>query len=335
MKTRHKKQIAWSQRKGANAKLKLLSGFLMLMIIAFALPVLGAMIQDPTSIVLSGKLMAGPIILFSMASIGNIDDVSDSETTGSMIAYKVWLLETCDIDDTVSFPKPNAARQVADIPLKPGRYMHYFEAHDVPTDNSTGEKGDITIDATNTIVIVMGGNRDKLLDFIEDKAGCRFIVFLAEVDSDAIFMQGTYGKPMIMKAYDRKNDKEARAVTYTFENKTMSQPKRYIGAIVREDAVSVATDATELAITSNDRYSLPIDNTAPKALATVSGIAAADYGRYITIYGTGGANAHTIADNASFVLTDGATWTANAGSRITFRIQDSSTLTEIERVQTA
>lgn len=307
----------------------------MVMLVALAIPSLGFMIQEPASIEFSGKMMAGPLILFSMGAIGNIDDVSDSETTGSMIAYKVWLLETCDIDDSVPFPKPNAARQVADIPLKAGKYMHYFEAHDVPTDNSTGEKGDITIEATNTFVMIMGGNRDKLLDYIEKKAGGKFILFFSEVDSDDVFMHGTYGKPMILKAYDRKNDKEARAVTYTFENKTMRQPKRYIGAIVREDAVSVATDATELAITANDRYELPNDNTAPKALTTVSGIASADYGRYITLYGTGGANAHTIADNTAYILVDGTTWTANAGSRITFRIQDSSTLVEVDRVQTA
>jgi len=334
MKKLHKKQIAWSQQKVANAKLKYLSMFLMVMLVAIAIPSLGFMIQEPASIEFTGKMMAGPIILFSMASIGNVDDVSDKETAANKIACKVWLVETCDIDDTVPFPQPNAARQVSDVPMKAGRYMYYFEAHDVPTDNSTGEKGDITIDATNTFVIVMGGNRDKLLDFIEQKAGGKFVVIYQEVDSGEYFIQGTYGRPMVLKAYDRKKDKEATAVTYTFENKTIQQPKKYIGAIVRQDPVAVATDATDLAITANDRYELPNDNTAPKALATVSSIAPADYGRYITVYGTGGANAHTIADNAAYVLVDGATWTGNAGSRITFRIQDSGTLVEIDRVQT-
>lgn len=334
MKKLHKKQIAWSQKKVTNAKLKLLSGFLMIILVALAIPSLGFMIQEPESIAFAGKMMAGPIILFSMAAIGNIDDVSDSETVGSMIAYKVWLLETCDIDDTTPFPKPNASREVADITLKSGRFMHYFEAHDIPTDNSTGEKGDITIDATNTFVMIMGGNRDKLLDFIENKAGSKFIIFFKEVEADTVYMHGTYGKPMVLKSYDRKNDKDARAVTFTFENKTMRQPKKYIGTIVRQNPVTVATDATDLAIEANGRYELPNDNTASKALATVSNIAPADKGRTITLYGTGGTHPHTIADNAVYVLEDGATWTAKPGSRITFRILDTSTLVEIDRVQT-
>lgn len=44
----------------------------------------------------------------------------------------------------------------------------------------------------------------------------------------------------------------------------------------------------------------------------------------------------TIEENTVFVLEDGATWTARAGSRITFRVMDTDTLVEIagSRVQT-
>ena len=47
--------------------------------------------------------------------------------------------------------------------------------------------------------------------------------------------------------------------------------------------------------------------------------------------------AATIADGTTFILEDGATWTAKAGSSITFRVLDPSTLIEVSgsRIQTA
>lgn len=329
-----KKQLAYSRKKVLHAKMNILSKVLLVIMVAMAIPCLSFAAQDAANTGDAMTTMMGPMILFTMSVAGDVEDVSDVETAGSRIAYKVWLIDVDDIDDSVPFPKANAARQVGAIPMKAGRYMRYFKAHDIPTDNSTGERGDITTEGTNTFVIVMGGNRDVLLDIIENKAGGKFIIVYQEVDSEDKYIQGTLGRPMILKGYDRKKDKEATAVTFTFENKSLQQPKHYIGGIVNQDPVAVATDATDLAVDgSNLSYMLPNDNTVAKALATVSGIAPADYGSHITLFGQGGANAHTIADNAKYILVDGATWTANAGSRITFKIQDASTLIEVDRVQ--
>ena len=73
------------------------------------------------------------------------------------------------------------------------------------------------------------------------------------------------------------------------------------------------------------------------AITTVSGLTATDKGRYITREGTGTDKAATSADGNSVVLEDGATWTAKAGSSITFMVLDASTLVEVSgsRVQTA
>ena len=78
-------------------------------------------------------------------------------------------------------------------------------------------------------------------------------------------------------------------------------------------------------------------NEGTYAISTVSGLTANDKGRYITLEGTGTDKAATIADGNSFVLEDGATWTAKAGSSITFMVLDASTLVEVSgsRVQTA
>ena len=83
-------------------------------------------------------------------------------------------------------------------------------------------------------------------------------------------------------------------------------------------------------------YSIPDCTSSSKAIATVSGLAANDKGRYITLIGEGVEYPATVAENDVFILEDGATWTARAGSRITFRVIDTDTLVEIagSRIQT-
>lgn len=278
---------------------------------------------------------SGPA-LASMTLIGNIDDVADRYTTGQAIAYKVWLIEANQINSSVAFPLPNGAREVATIPMLTGQYAHYFEAHDVPAFTSGGESGDITVDATNTFSIIMGGFRDQLLDFIEQKAGCKFIIIFSECESDVKYILGTPCKPMKLKSYASKHDKENRSVTFTFENKSLAQPKKYVGTIPAAEPVQLVAGATTLAVTSNSDYLVPNGAAATYAISGASGIGSSDYGRVITLHGQGTDNSATIPDGATFLMEDGATWTAKAGSRISFRILDSTTLTEVtgSRVQT-
>lgn len=103
-------------------------------------------------------------------------------------------------------------------------------------------------------------------------------------------------------------------------------------------AASHAADATKLTIKpANNRYAIPDGSEATYAISTVDGLTANDKGRYITLEGTGTDKAATIAESSAFILIDGATWTAKAGSSITFQVLDPSTLIEVEgsRVQTA
>ena len=141
---------------------------------------------------------------------------------------------------------------------------------------------------------------------------------------------------MILQSFDRKRDNEATAVTFTFQNKSFKQPYKYVGSITKTTPQTVAADATELAIVAGkDQYQLT-DNTGATALATVSGITSAMYGNHVEVLGSGGSNPSTIADNTVFIMVDAATWTGNAGSKISFRIHDDATLVEVagSRVQT-
>lgn len=279
------------------------------------------------------------VSLASMMVIGDIKDVSDRQTHGSNIAYQVYLISVDQVDNTKPFPKPNASREVGQIPMKDGEFMRYFEAHDIPTFTGTGEKGDITTSGTNTFAIIMGGMREQLLNFQEEYAGGKFIILFHEIGETDWYILGSVDRPMIFSSFENKNDKDGRYVTYTFTRTSIDQYYLYTGAIVRSEPVSHTADQTDLAIKSGvDTYKIPAGTSATYAISSVSGITASDKGRYITLEGTGtDEKAATIADSTSFVLEDGATWTAKAGSRITFRVFDSQTLVEVSgsRVQTA
>lgn len=310
--------------------------FLCLMLLFASVSTISA-ITSPEDAKVSTEIVVGTTMA-SMMAIGSIDDVADKEVAGESIAYKVWLIETRQLDGSRSFPIPNASREVSSLPMLDGEYMHYFEAHDIPTYTSSGEKGDLTISSTNTFTIIMGGVRDKLLNFIEEKAGCKFIIIFQECESNNRFILGNPCKPMVLKSFNLKNDKENRSVTFTFENKSIKQYHKYVGDIVVKDAVTLTAGTTTLATQPGvNTYKVPNGSSATYALATVSGLTASDKGRTITLVGTGSDKAATVADNTSFVLEDGATWTAKAGSQISFRVLDSTTLVEIQgsRIQTA
>lgn len=310
--------------------------FLFLIAIAAVLLTIQAFI-DPASgaICMTGL---GGCTLANMAIIGNIDDVSDRKTHGSNIAYKIWLVEHHQLDPDVKFPNPNANREVATLPMLEGEYMHYFEAHDIPTYTSTGEKGDITTSGTNTFVAIMGGMRDQLLSFIEEHAGGKFIIIFKEVGEDTMYILGSYDRPIVLKSYEAKNDKDGRYVTFTFERTSIDQYYKYVGAITKAPAESHTAGDTALAIKStNNLYSIPNGADATYAIESVSGLTANDKGRFITLVGKGTDKSATLAENSTFILEDSATWTAKAGSQITLRVLDPQTLIEVpgSRVQTA
>ena len=272
-----------------------------------------------------------------MMSIGDIEDVSDRQTHGSNIAYQIYLISIDQIDNSQMFPAPNKNREVGQIPMKNGEYMKYFVAHTIPTFVGNGEKGDITTSGTNQFVAIMGGQRDKLLSFTEDYAGGKFVILFKEIEESQWYILGSYDRPMILQTFENKHDADGRYVTFTFQRTSISQYYKYTGAIVRQPAKSNPVDATNLTVTpGQDLYSIPDCTSTSKAIVTVSGLAANDKGRYITLIGEGESYPATVAENDVFILEDGTTWTARAGSRITFRVIDTDTLVEIagSRIQT-
>lgn len=305
--------------------------FLMLIVAIPATVVAFSEVDNSTEAVsvIGGTTMA------SMLAIGNIEDVSDRDVAGEAISYKVWLIELSQVDDSAPFPKPNASREVGAVPLKAGQKAHYFVAHDIPTYNSSGERGDLTIAGTNTFAIIMGGVRDQLLNFIEAHAGGKFIIIFQECGSDVKNIIGSTCKPMVLGNYAVANNKDSRSVTFTFTNRSISQYYKYSGSVADVDPALHPVDTTVLTIQPGvDIYRIPDGSAATYAIASVTGLSANDEGRYIPLLGEGTTKSATIAESAGIVLKNGATWTAKSGSQIVFRIFDAATLVEVSRVQT-
>lgn len=328
------KQLKYSRKKVFKAVQQVQLRFFLFLMLIVAIPATVVALTDidnsrPAVGVIGGTGLA------SMLAIGNIEDVSDREVAGGAINYKVWLIHLKQIDDTVPFPKPNASREVGAVPLKSGQKPHFFEAHDIPEYSGSGERGDLTISATKNFNIIMGGVRDKLLDFIEEFAGDKFIIIFQECESDEKYIVGTLCKPMVLKNFNVNHNKESRSVTYTFENNSIKQYHKYTGSVSGAAPVLHSAGNATLTIQPGiDTYRIPNGSSTTYAIGAVAGLASNDEGRYITLLGEGTTNSATIAEASGFVLKNGATWTARTGSQITFRIFDQSTLVEVSRIQT-
>lgn len=325
--------------KARERSFRLLKTMFVLMFLAFAIPssVIAIQTQADQDITMALGSTGGATLAtgMTMASIGDIDDVTDKYTQGNNIAMEIKLVETSQIDNTASWPYPNVSREVSDIPMKDGEVPHTFNGHNTPKYIASGELGDYTIDPTKSIDLVLGDTyRDQVLNFTEEKGGGKFIVFFRRVESSQWYILGTYDKPMRLKSYEVKND-DASVAVFKFENKSLRQYYKYTGSLQTEGATAIATDSTALVVGTSGKYETANDNASAKILATVSGIAPADVGRYITVYGIGGTYPHTIEDDADiFILKNDETWTGNAGSTIQFQILDTGTLVEIDRIQT-
>ncbi len=166
----------------------------------------------------------------TMTLIGSIDDVSDRDTHGNEIAYQVVLINTAQLADPFNFPQPSATDRIVTIGksiLKPGEAAHYFEAHTIPTLLSSTEKGDITTNGTNTFVVVMGGDRNALKNFIEEFSGGKFIILYKHIKDTVWHIIGEAERPMILGNTETKDDADGRYSTLTF-----TRPSVYLDCLV-------------------------------------------------------------------------------------------------------
>lgn len=215
---------AYNPNKGfhyANHKGRLL--FMTIMAIVGIISLL-QILQDPTCAAGAGG--AG-VSMAAMVALADIDDVTDRDTHGSAISYIVGLVHVSQLDRTKAFPQPDENRVVKKIPFKETETAHFFEAHDIPTLVSTTEKGDITTTGENNFVIIMGGDRAEIHDFIEQYSGGKFIIFFKHVKDTQWYILGELERPMILSNTETKDDKDGRYTTFTFKRSSVDLPLKY------------------------------------------------------------------------------------------------------------
>ena len=341
--TRNRKQEAYSRKKVRFARNILQYKFLLLLIAAMALPVIGIAAGNPDVSLIDalGTVVfgGGTLSVASMANIGDVDEVSDKESSPKQIGMRIYLVPREQIDYNQSWPTPNASRELTTIPMLSGEYMKYFDAVDgTPNENATAEKGDIVTTWTRNFSMTIAGNRPKTMDFIEEYSGKGFVIIYPIGANGEYYILGSRYKPMILSPERQGGGPDGRYITLNFSSEYWQQPLKYVGDIVRQSPESVSADATDIPITDNGRYRLSNGSSSTVTISSVSGIGSNDYGRVIEILAPETASyPPEIADNTTFILIDGSTWTANPGSRISFKILDDSTLVEVEgsRVQAA
>ena len=102
--------------KGYRASRNFQSRFFLSLMVLFAIAFVAWLFLDPAASAHICMPGLGGTTFASMMLIGNVNDVSDRQTHGSNIAYKVYLIELSQINDNVRFPKKNANREDSTIP---------------------------------------------------------------------------------------------------------------------------------------------------------------------------------------------------------------------------
>lgn len=240
---RHRAYNPFKGQRYANHKGRLL--FMTIMAIVGILSFL-QILQDPTCT--AGVCGAGTSMA-ALVALADIDDVTDRDTHGSAISYIVGLVHVSQLDRSKAFPQPDEERTVKKIPLKSSEKIHFFEAHDIPTLVSTTEKGDITTTGENNFVIIMGGDRAEIHDFIEQYSGGKFVLFFKHVKDTQWYILGELERPMILSNTETKDDKDGRYTTFTFKRSSVDLPLKYAedptGATTAEASSTSSTEAVK------------------------------------------------------------------------------------------
>lgn len=285
-----------------------------------------------------------PAVGLSMASfvfVGNIDAAPNAERAGKQVRYKVFVLPENYYDENSAFPeKVNGVR--GSIPLLASKYWSYIGAIDDTIEpGSSAEAGDLATTIKNSLPFNIGGVSYKVRHLLEGGIGEKFFVGFELCGTGKKYLMGTRCKPMILKSFDGGTKKDYTGFQIQFENEDTQMWCEYNGNFTVVAPATVDADATTITLSTADIYQLTDGSAASAAITGVGNGSADDHGRIIEILGSGGSNASTIETATGIILIDGTTWTANAGSRISFQIfkdgEASYKLIEVPgtRVQTA
>lgn len=219
--------------------------------VAFALAALCFILDFITGTPCLANVSGSGLSVAGIIGLANIDDVNDRQTSGSEIAYELYLVEVHQLD----LAHYNLKLKIDDADGKRGTEGKPFlataqspmrmEAHDIPTLLSSIEKGDITTTGSNTFTVVLANsNRDEVANFVERQQGARFLLFYHHIESETWYVLGTKDRPITLATAEVKDDKDGRYATCTFKRNSVDLPYPYTGNIPADlRPYSAETDA--------------------------------------------------------------------------------------------
>lgn len=255
-----------------------------------------------------------------------LNESADRHAKSSSIMAKIFLAPMSSIVD--DFPKAIEATILTNI-LKPGEVFVPFAAL-TQSVNPNAEVGESPLNGKLTLTPIIEGISKRILAWVYENAGKRFIVVWERCSDRQRFIAGDFCSGGLEFTYTGigTQDKGMAGIATKFEGGECPEPFWfYDGPLPLAEAESVAADATTFALTDNFQYQLS-QNAADTVLTDITNVTDADVGRIIDIVGSGGQHPTKITASSKFILSKGIDFVGEQGSRITFQIIKPGTANE-------
>lgn len=272
--------------------------------------------------IIGSSMLVGGFAVKALVLVADIDEVSNEIRAPKQIGDRLWYVARDQVDLTVAFPAPNPnTREIGSIPLKAGEFWHYIDIiSDSANPKNTSSDTDFAIENTQTNEFYVGGNEADLLNLIQSGQGSKFLLVYEECESGKKWLLGGSCKWMELTEYESFSQESLTGWRLLFSRTSAKLPYVYVGTLPTQSPTVIAADATTEPLTSAVQYQFSA-NTVPTVFTGLSGATSADVGRVIDLLGAPTAtNATTIPTANDFILNQGATWTANPGSRISVEV---------------
>ncbi len=163
----------------------------------------------------------------------DIPSVTDRDTHGKRIYYKVFLLLEKDVDMSKLPEISDDARTCAAFTLKADAegWKGFSYVRNTIENTSEGSKGDITSTVTNTFVGTLGGDRAEIDNFLENHQGDNFFIVFVDIYSKKKKLLGRPYCPMQLTSFSKRNGKDNASCDTTFTNESFFQPLEYLGEL--------------------------------------------------------------------------------------------------------
>ena len=205
------------------------------------------------------------------------------------------------------------------IVMKPNKYPEriFVEPEKTKKDsNSVGDYGAFE----NILTVTHPGSKPEIENFIINRVGqvdMLIVIYYCRTGETIIF--GDVCSPMRLTTKGSE-DKDKNIEELTFKSALPGNKYKYFTGTLPSAIVNlIPVDATVVDVSGGSlQYTTNIGNTAAHVITGFSGMID---GMVFSIIGGGGLNPQTIVASSSIILQEGATWTANANSFITFKVK--------------